>query len=149
MLDWIIREWREQHLGVLIVGGQVMVAGGLREQTKDIDACLAAKQCPRMRDWLVQKEAQGHAVELRLGSAPIHPDWLGRGWTCHVQIDEERLDFFGVPLRASRRFVDRCCGIFSAKRSWLNSRPIATAPLSGKQSKTANRPRSDRSSGWD
>jgi hypothetical protein len=110
MLDWIFHEWREQRLGVLIVGGQVMVAAGLREETRDVDACLAARQCPRMLAWLAEKEAEGRGVELRHGSAPLHPDWLSRGWTCHVTVDDERLDFFGVPLRASRRIAERFLG---------------------------------------
>jgi hypothetical protein len=47
MIDRIVQEWRKRGIGVLIVGGQVMLASG-REQTKDLDACLAASQCPTM-----------------------------------------------------------------------------------------------------
>lgn len=108
MLDRIVHEWRARGIGVLIVGGQVMLASGLREQTKDLDACLAAKQCPPMLEWLAERGRQGATVEIRAGSAPLHPDWLGRGWTFHVEIDgKDRLDFFGIPLRAPNRLVER------------------------------------------
>jgi len=108
MIEGIVQEWRERSIGVLIVGGQVMLAGGLREQTKDLDACVAALQCPRMLDWLEEKNGQGVSVEIRAGSAPLHPDWLGRGWTFHVEMGGvDRLDFFGVPLRAPNRLIER------------------------------------------
>jgi hypothetical protein len=108
MIDRIVQEWRERGIGVLIIGGQVMLASGLREHTKDLDACLAARQCPRMLEWLAERERQGAAVEIRAGSAPLHPDWIGRGWTFHVEIDgKDRLDFFGIPLRAPGRLVER------------------------------------------
>jgi hypothetical protein len=108
MIERIVHEWRTRGIGVLIVGGQVMLANGLREQTKDLDACLAAKQCPRMLDWLAERARQGATVEIRAGSAPLHPDWIGRGWTFHVELDaKDRLDFFGIPLRAPNRLVER------------------------------------------
>ena len=108
MLDGIVGEWHKHGIGVLIVGGQVMLAGGLREQTKDLDACLAARQIPRMLDWLAAKENLGTKVAIRAGSAPLHPDWLGRGWTFHVELaNSDRVDFFGIPLRAPNRLVER------------------------------------------
>lgn len=108
MIDRIVQEWRTRGIGVLIVGGQVMLASGLREQTKDLDACLAASQCPTMLEWLGEKQLQGATVEIRAGSAPLHPDWISRGWTFHVEIDgKDRLDFFGIPLRAPNRLVQR------------------------------------------
>jgi len=76
MIDRIVQEWRTRGIGVLIVGGQVMLASGLREQTKDLDACLAASQCPTMLEWLEDKQLQGATVEIRAGSAPLHPDWI-------------------------------------------------------------------------
>lgn len=44
-----------------------------------------------MIQWLKEKEREGHEIKLRAGSVPIHPDWLARGWTAHVRIDERRL----------------------------------------------------------
>ncbi|MBI4621675.1 MAG: hypothetical protein HY736_00445 [Verrucomicrobia bacterium] len=108
MTDRIVEEWRQRGLGVLIVGGQVMVADGLREETKDLDACLSSRQCPRMLDWLCEKDQPGRRVEIRPGSAPLHSDWLGRGWTFHVDMGgTDRLDFFGIPLRAPNRLIRR------------------------------------------
>src|SRR5688572_12596275 len=104
----MIEEWNERGIGVLIVGGQVMLAEGLREQTKDLDACLTATQCYKMLDWLIEKDCQGVDVQIRLGAAPLHPDWLSRGWTCHLEIaGADRVDFFGIPLRAPDRFIER------------------------------------------
>jgi hypothetical protein len=107
-IERVVQQWRTRGIGVLIVGGQVMLADGLREQTKDLDACIAARQCPRMLEWLAEQERLGVSVEIRAGSAPLHPDWLGRGWTFHVELaGADRLDFFGIPLRAPNRLVER------------------------------------------
>ena len=108
MIERLIEEWRDYGIGLLIVGGQVMLAGGLREKTKDLDACLAARQCPRMLGWLAAKQKSGVDVAIRAGSAPLHADWLGRGWTFHVEIGSaDRVDLFGIPLRAPNRLIER------------------------------------------
>jgi hypothetical protein len=115
-------EWAERGFDMMIIGGRALVARGLRDHTKDIDTCLTARQCPGMLAWLQEKESQGGKVRICRLSAPLHPDWLSRGWSCHVEVAGDRLDFFGVPFRASDEL---------ARRFWrLDRAPSVTiAPL--------------------
>jgi hypothetical protein len=47
MIDRIVQEWRTRGIGVLIVGGQVMLASGLPEQTKDLEEFTSLPACNR------------------------------------------------------------------------------------------------------
>lgn len=80
---------------------------GVRERTQDLDACVAASQCTKLLDWLLEKERDGRVIELVPGCAPLHPDWLGGGWFCHVCLDGLEMDFFGLPMRSPPTLVQR------------------------------------------
>jgi hypothetical protein len=74
MSEWVMAEWTERGFDLMIIGGRALMARGLREHTKDIDACLTVRQCPPMLAWLQEKESQGGKVRICRLSAPLHPD---------------------------------------------------------------------------